>query len=136
MSGTRPYVRSQWLSARELGLNAVTLAASRTGSTLGCDGYTTLILWVNFTFSAETALNIAIDTQPVGDTTNWYESQIETFSAGSGDLENARHLENGGATKLFRLSVDIAGLNFRVRLLRTAGVADDTVTVRGLLTCR
>lgn len=136
MSGTRQYVRSLWLSPRELGLSAVTLAASRTGSTFGCDGYTTLALWINFTFVAETQLDIAIDTQPVGDTTNWYESQIETFSAGVGDLANARHREDGAATKLFRMSVDIAGLNGRVRLLRTAGGATDLVTAYGLLTCR
>lgn len=132
----RPYVKSQWLTPNALGLNAVTLAADRTGSTLGVDGFTHLVLWVNFTYVAETGLNIAIDTQPIGDTSNWYESQIETYSAGSGDMANARHLEDGAATKLFRLSVDIAGNNARVRLLRTAGGATDIVTVYGLLQCR
>ena len=131
----REYVRSQWLSPDEIGLSAVTLAANRTGTTLGVDGYTHLVLWVNFTFVAETSFTIAVDTQPVGDTTNWYESQIETYSAGSGDMANARHLEDGAATKLFRLSVDIAGNNARVRLIRTAGTTD-TVTVYGLLQCR
>lgn len=129
----REYIKSHWLSPDQLGLNAVTLAASRTGSTLGIDGFTTLVLWVNFTYVAETSLAIAVDTQPVGDTSNWYESQIETFSAGVGDLANARHTEDGAATKLFRLSVDIAGLNARVRLIRTAGGATDIVTVYGAL---
>lgn len=129
----REFVKSHWLSPAQLGLSAVTLAANRTGSTFGIDGFTTLVLWINFTFLAETSLSIAVDTQPVGDTTNWYESQIETFSGGSGDLANARHVEDGAATKLFRLSVDIAGLNARVRLLRTAGGDTDLVTAYGAL---
>lgn len=148
---TRLYTRDRVLTPRELfggtttyaaATESVTLAANRTSNTFavgnpdGEGGYTHLILFCNLDWVAETSIDVVVDFQPDGDTTNWYESQASTLAAGVSTLDDRRHRKAVTADTFWWLNVEVAGLRARIRILRTAGGATDLLVVRGVLTCR
>lgn len=131
MSG-RLYNKTKRLYPSDLSLSGVTLESERTSSTIECDGYDQLVLYVVHTNSSATRIDINVDSSP-NDGTDWCEFQSENISSGTATLSDLDYQKTVSASKKIRVAVPINDDQIRVRISGTSGGASDLVTVYGRL---
>ena len=82
----RKYVRQHKIGARELGLNAVTLAATRTSSSFAMTSYEQLTAEVNMS-SQNTVTRVDIYMEVSNDSgTTWFRPQSKSIASGAATL--------------------------------------------------
>jgi len=112
------------------GLNASTLEAERTSSTLMCTGYDQMTIFVDHENSGCTRVDLNIDASP-DDGTTWFPVQTTAVSAGAVTLSDADYQKTVSANDEWIINTPINYDHVRIRVSSGAGspVAADTVKV-------
>lgn len=133
----RRLLNQKRLTATDLGLDGVTLAAERTSNAFPIEGYNHISVFVNFTHNAATRIDVNIDHSPlyISETPVWHELPISsTSSTGVATVTelDAQRAVSGDK----KYTVKVGGLNGvagRIRISGTSGGASDLVTVYAIL---
>jgi hypothetical protein len=120
-----PYI----YTPEKLGLNGVTLAATRTSNSFDMRYRSALTVTVKATRAAYTALVLTFQHSPDGGTT-WADVQSESIAAGAGTLTDYSQTKTTSSSVNYSTSlIDLSYKDMRVKIAGTAGGASDTVQV-------
>ena len=114
-----------------------TLAAERTSGTFTTKGYSQLFLSCFYTYSAATAVIIAVDTSPLASPAatdfvkEWREDSV---ASGVATMKTATYsFTTGAANQLISLPLPVDNQTARIRISGTSGAAGDIVVVYAAL---
>ena len=130
------HFNQRFISALDLGLSDVTLAAERTSNAVNTAGYSQLTIFVNFsTRSAADNIKVEIDEDFDEAAANYaaYLSQTAATAAGVVTLSDAVYTKAVTAAKKFHINVPINCKQFKLRLSALNGAAGDICSVNLLL---
>ena len=128
------HFNQRFISAAELGLSAVTLAAERTSNTINCEGMSQLSLQIEYTYSAATRVDVNIETSldPAGSLT-WALEHTEAIAAGAVTLSPEDYQKAVSASVNLTIHKPINARHVRVKISSTGGGASDLATVKACL---
>ena len=127
--------RKDTISAVDVGLNAVTLAATRTGNYLDVGTAKEVTLLFDLTYAAVTQLVFEVDGRGGKDDANNYEmlgaSEAQTATDTDATLKPVRYVRAVSAADLHEmLTIPVYANYMRIRVLNTGGGASDILSVR------
>jgi hypothetical protein len=105
--------------------------SSKTTDSIKTDGWNEVTVWIDYTWSSATYVNMTCEEQRYGDTTTWY--QIPMCNDSSPPDSTCGQLRKRFAVSddvAWRWRIPIMGYNFRCSFVTTGGDSGDTASVR------
>ena len=125
------HFNQKFISAAELGLSAVTLAAERTSNTINCEGYSQLSIQIQATRDSYTRLDVNVEgtLDPASDL-NWATEHTASIAAGTVTLSPEDFQNTTSSTITYIIDKPINRRHIRIKISATAGGTDDLATVK------
>jgi hypothetical protein len=94
-------------------------------------GFNEVTVWINYTYSSATYVNMTCEEQMIGDTTTWYKIPMcNDSSPPDSTCEQLRKRWPVIANDAWRWRIPIMGRRFRCSFITTGGGSSDVASVR------
>lgn len=103
---------------------------AKTTDAIKTDGWNEVTVWIDYTWSSATYVNMTCEEQRYGDTTTWYEIPMcDDSSPPDSTCDLLRKRRAVSASKAWRWRIPIMGRYFRCSFVTTGGGSGDTASV-------
>jgi hypothetical protein len=111
--------------------NDLAINAAKTTDSIKTDGWNEVTVWIDYTWSSATYVNMTCEEQRYGDTTTWYQVPMcNDSSPPDSTCGQLRKRWAVSADVAWRWRIPIMGYNFRCSFVTTGGDSGDTASVR------